>query len=349
MSRDTFFFFFFSVICCEWQKKKKKFTNCPLSVYLFAPLLSSMQFDFSTSSSIWSPAASAEDSASAYPTPAHSEYSGDGAISNRSSLGNVFDASSLSIWSQGKADMLPLTKSLSSLSSSSVSSLAGPSGPAYGLFPASPTLASAQLRFQDDMSPFKLQTQPQAVSATAVLGEMISPNSTQINLHRGIQDDAHGQFRAQLMMSINKRQQQQQQQQVQQVQQQQAQQQQPQQQQIHMHPHPHEQQQEQQPLLAPASGVAAEHHINRSLFKTELCAKFQQTGSCPYNSKCQFAHGLEELKSSSKPKNWKTKMCRSWERSGYCSYGKRCCYKHGETDDGSTIHFQQPPPQVLKY
>ncbi|CAI8510530.1 unnamed protein product [Pichia kudriavzevii] len=76
-------------------------------------------------------------------------------------------------------------------------------------------------------------------------------------------------------------------------------------------------------------------NINRQLFKTELCETFQKTGKCPYNEKCQFAHGLHELKLVSKPKKWKTKMCKNWIESGFCRYGKRCCYKHGENDDGS--------------
>lgn len=32
------------------------------------------------------------------------------------------------------------------------------------------------------------------------------------------------------------------------------------------------------------------------VYKTELCKKFQETGDCPYGTKCQFAHGNHELR-----------------------------------------------------
>lgn len=96
------------------------------------------------------------------------------------------------------------------------------------------------------------------------------------------------------------------------------------------------------------------NHLNknktdRSLFKTELCATFQKTGFCPYNDKCQFAHGLDELKSAPKSRKWKTKMCKNWTEKGHCRYGKRCCYKHGENDDGSSVNSLFPPHVVLKH
>ncbi|GAV27043.1 hypothetical protein PMKS-000504 [Pichia membranifaciens] len=88
---------------------------------------------------------------------------------------------------------------------------------------------------------------------------------------------------------------------------------------------------------------------DRLLFKTELCATFQKTGFCPYNDKCQFAHGLDELKSAPKSRKWKTKMCKNWTEKGHCRYGKRCCYKHGENDDGSSLNSLLPPQVVLKH
>lgn len=258
-----------------------------------------------------------------YPTPAHSDYSAD-ANSNRSSLGNLFDPQSVSIWSTNSTQNLdintwePLSKTSSSISLSTSNS-----NSTTNLFPTSPSLSTIKLHY-DDMSQ-QSQFKPLLFNDN---NQLVSPSSTQINLNRGIQDDNGGQFRNQLMLSINKRQQQVTQPPVQQQQQQH-------QQQHHQQQHSHSQ-------------YDTHQKINRTLFKTEMCAKFQSTGSCPYNTKCQFAHGLEELKVSSKPKNWKTKMCRSWELNGFCSYGKRCCYKHGNSDDGSTLHFQHPPPQVLK-
>lgn len=105
------------------------------------------------------------------------------------------------------------------------------------------------------------------------------------------------------------------------------------------------------------TGMNSHHNSNhnnknktdKSLFKTELCATFQKTGFCPYNDKCQFAHGLDELKAAPKSRKWKTKMCKNWIEKGHCRYGKRCCYKHGENDDGSTVNSLLPPNIVLKH
>ena len=75
-------------------------------------------------------------------------------------------------------------------------------------------------------------------------------------------------------------------------------------------------------------------NTDKSLYKTELCNSFITLGYCPYNEKCQFAHGLNDLKSLNRDPKWKTKLCKNWSNSGYCRYGKRCCYKHGENDQG---------------
>eukprot|EP00906_Rhabdomonas_costata_P028224 RCo040028 len=34
------------------------------------------------------------------------------------------------------------------------------------------------------------------------------------------------------------------------------------------------------------------------LFKTKLCAHFQNTGSCPFGETCAFAHGADELRAA---------------------------------------------------
>lgn len=65
-------------------------------------------------------------------------------------------------------------------------------------------------------------------------------------------------------------------------------------------------------------------------YKTELCQKYENTGKCPYGSKCRFAHGKEELIIKQQNINYKKKPCKSfWER-GYCNYGSRCCFIHNE-------------------
>ena len=73
--------------------------------------------------------------------------------------------------------------------------------------------------------------------------------------------------------------------------------------------------------------------VNKTLYKTELCESFTIKGYCKYGNKCQFAHGLNELKFKKKSNNYRTKPCINWSKLGYCPYGKRCCFKHGDDKD----------------
>lgn len=77
------------------------------------------------------------------------------------------------------------------------------------------------------------------------------------------------------------------------------------------------------------TGLAKGKNINTQLYKTELCVSFMKIGVCPYGTKCQFAHGDEDLKSVLRPANWRSKPCANWSKYGLCRYGKRCCFKHG--------------------
>lgn len=68
---------------------------------------------------------------------------------------------------------------------------------------------------------------------------------------------------------------------------------------------------------------------NTELYKTELCASYMSTGgNCPYGEKCQFAHGMDELKSVDRPPKWRSKPCQNWVKTGSCSYNERCCFRH---------------------
>ncbi|EDO14687.1 hypothetical protein Kpol_344p7 [Vanderwaltozyma polyspora DSM 70294] len=73
--------------------------------------------------------------------------------------------------------------------------------------------------------------------------------------------------------------------------------------------------------------------LNKQLFKTELCKTFTTKGYCKYGNKCQFAHGLHEVKFKSRSNNYRTKPCINWTKLGYCPYGVRCCFKHGDDRD----------------
>ncbi|QLL31956.1 hypothetical protein HG536_0C01240 [Torulaspora globosa] len=77
----------------------------------------------------------------------------------------------------------------------------------------------------------------------------------------------------------------------------------------------------------------SQQQLNKELYKTELCESFTTKGNCKYGNRCQFAHGLGELKFKQRSTNFRTKPCVNWTKLGYCPYGKRCCFKHGDDND----------------
>lgn len=68
--------------------------------------------------------------------------------------------------------------------------------------------------------------------------------------------------------------------------------------------------------------------INSSRYKTEMCRPYQENGTCKYGDKCQFAHGLTELRTISRHPKYKTDLCRTYHSSGFCPYGPRCHFIH---------------------
>ena len=62
-------------------------------------------------------------------------------------------------------------------------------------------------------------------------------------------------------------------------------------------------------------------------YKTEICRNWEQW-KCNYGKNCLFAHGKEELRQRSHPRNYKTKLCLNILRDGFCKYGNRCQFKH---------------------
>lgn len=88
-----------------------------------------------------------------------------------------------------------------------------------------------------------------------------------------------------------------------------------------------------------------------SRYKTELCRTFTERGVCKYGSKCQFAHGPEELRGISRHPKYKTEPCRTFHSIGFCPYGIRCHFVHNNEDDNvharppaSVLGAQRPPP-----
>lgn len=65
-----------------------------------------------------------------------------------------------------------------------------------------------------------------------------------------------------------------------------------------------------------------------SRYKTELCRQFSENGQCKYGDKCQFAHGVEELKDVKRHPKYKTDFCKTFHSKGFCPYGPRCHFIH---------------------
>lgn len=71
---------------------------------------------------------------------------------------------------------------------------------------------------------------------------------------------------------------------------------------------------------------------NQGMEKTELCNKWQETGTCPYGGNCQFAHGIGELRPVIRHPRYKTEVCRMVLSGDRCPYGHRCHFRHSLTD-----------------
>ncbi|XP_038548750.1 mRNA decay activator protein ZFP36 [Micropterus salmoides] len=90
--------------------------------------------------------------------------------------------------------------------------------------------------------------------------------------------------------------------------------------------------------------------VSPNRYKTELCRGFQETGSCKYGSKCQFAHGEAELRGLYRHPKYKTEPCRTFYNFGYCPYGSRCHFIHEDKISGAPLtsatfqNQQQPTP-----
>ncbi|KAI9162570.1 hypothetical protein LWI28_028605 [Acer negundo] len=67
---------------------------------------------------------------------------------------------------------------------------------------------------------------------------------------------------------------------------------------------------------------------NQGMWKTEICNKWEQTGTCPYGVNCQFAHGITELRSVMRHPKYKTQLCRMILYGDKCPYGHRCHFRH---------------------
>ncbi|ETV92851.1 hypothetical protein H310_13042 [Aphanomyces invadans] len=87
-----------------------------------------------------------------------------------------------------------------------------------------------------------------------------------------------------------------------------------------------------------------------TLYKTELCKHFVETGTCRYGTKCQFAHGEDELRGVLRHPKYKTTKCKAFLSTGKCTYGTRCRFIHdrypspeeeGSDDEDSMTRAEQ--------
>ncbi|KAG5340490.1 TISDA protein, partial [Acromyrmex heyeri] len=76
-----------------------------------------------------------------------------------------------------------------------------------------------------------------------------------------------------------------------------------------------------------------------SRYKTELCRPYEESGSCKYGDKCQFAHGYGELRNLARHPKYKTELCRTFHTIGFCPYGPRCHFIHNFEE--ARIHNQK--------
>ncbi|KAJ4960897.1 hypothetical protein NE237_020807 [Protea cynaroides] len=72
--------------------------------------------------------------------------------------------------------------------------------------------------------------------------------------------------------------------------------------------------------------------FNQGMLKTELCNKWQESGTCPYGDQCQFAHGISELRPVIRHPRYKTEVCRMVLTGDNCPYGHRCHFRHALTE-----------------
>jgi len=78
----------------------------------------------------------------------------------------------------------------------------------------------------------------------------------------------------------------------------------------------------------------------QNLYKTELCQSWGESGTCRYGSKCQFAHGKQELRPVLRHPKYKTEICKTFHNTGTCPYGKRCRFVH------HVVETQSPSSEV---
>lgn len=99
---------------------------------------------------------------------------------------------------------------------------------------------------------------------------------------------------------------------------------------------------------ASSSETGQKGQINSGRYKTELCRQFIENGGCKYGDKCQFAHGMPDLKDVNRHPKYKTDYCKTFHSKGFCPYGPRCHFIHelNEKVDGNSSKKSKCPEVV---
>ncbi|XP_058490703.1 mRNA decay activator protein ZFP36L1 [Solea solea] len=87
------------------------------------------------------------------------------------------------------------------------------------------------------------------------------------------------------------------------------------------------------PTALNTSSSSSNSSLSSSRYKTELCRSFTENGLCKYGGKCQFAHGLDELRDLNRHPKYKTEPCRTFHTIGFCPYGIRCHFVHNNEEE----------------
>ena len=73
------------------------------------------------------------------------------------------------------------------------------------------------------------------------------------------------------------------------------------------------------------------YHGRENKIKVELCKNFVEKGYCPYENRCKFAHGIEELRAKDTWGNselYRTRKCKVFYEKHECKFGERCNFMH---------------------
>ncbi|XP_030599446.1 mRNA decay activator protein ZFP36L1 [Archocentrus centrarchus] len=93
--------------------------------------------------------------------------------------------------------------------------------------------------------------------------------------------------------------------------------------------------------------LAPPPHIS-TRYKTELCRTYEESGACKYGAKCQFAHGMDELRGLNRHPKYKTEPCRTFHTIGFCPYGARCHFIHNADEVSTGSAAASPQKQKLR-